>query len=79
MKHFGIPVLAFDCVFNRFTTEDRALFFRNSDDLCEGVVELTRAVEDWSGEEIKRIARRRYTWDIVGREYLRLIGEIAAT
>jgi len=31
--HFGKPVLAFDCNFNRNTTEDKAFFFKGSEDL----------------------------------------------
>jgi len=31
--HFGKPVLAFDCNFNRYTMEDKAFFFNNSEEL----------------------------------------------
>ena len=31
--HFAKPVLAFDCDYNRCSTENKALFFKNSDEL----------------------------------------------
>ncbi len=39
--HFGVPIIAFDCDFNRSTTEDKALFFRDADSLQQTLVSLT--------------------------------------
>ena len=41
MMHFGVPVLAFDCVFNRFTTAENALYFDDSHALCAAMDALT--------------------------------------
>lgn len=72
IMHFGCPVLAYDCVFNRSTTEERALFFKDADQLCSqvGAVEPQRAVA--LGDALREVARRRYTWEIVGAAYFRL-------
>ena len=38
--HFGKPVLAFDCSFNRATTEDKALYFADGDALLRLIESL---------------------------------------
>ena len=40
--HFGKPVLAFDCSFNRTTTENKALYFSDGDALQQLINTLTR-------------------------------------
>lgn len=69
MMHFGIPILAFDCVFNRHTTEGAAHYFEDT----EALVRLTDAVPEEAfranGEAMRCIATRRYTWDRICRSY----------
>jgi glycosyltransferase involved in cell wall biosynthesis len=71
--HFGLPVFAFDCVFNRYTTEEKALYFGS-------VVELTALLRTLSPKvlhpvsvSMKEIAMRRYTWEAIGVAYFRLL------
>ena len=71
MMHFGIPVIAFDCNFNRFTTDNKAKFFSNSEDLIHLVNELD--FRDPSGMELKRLAQEEYTWERIGKKYFDLI------
>lgn len=71
--HFGKPVLAFDCEFNRATTESKALFFRDAAHLQELLDALEADVAQEVGREMREIARRRYTWDVVARQYFDLI------
>lgn len=72
--HFGKPVLAFDCNFNRSTTEDLAFFFKTSAVL----VHLMQAMDESDAERVGRnmleIAQRRYTWHIVAQQYFGLLG-----
>jgi glycosyltransferase involved in cell wall biosynthesis len=74
MMHFGVPILAYDCIFNRFTTDGKALFFKNADELRSTAAALTPTASDDVGAAMLRIAQRRYTWDVIGREYFRVIG-----
>lgn len=69
MMHFGIPVVAFDCVFNRNTTENRARFFSSAADLAE----LAAVKDETGGDVMLEIARRRYVWDTISREYFDLL------
>jgi glycosyltransferase involved in cell wall biosynthesis len=73
IMHFGLPVLAYDCVFNRYTTDGRALYFKSADDLCARLAGLTAAMRTAVGTEMFRLAQERYTWASVGREYFHLI------
>jgi glycosyltransferase involved in cell wall biosynthesis len=65
--HFGKPVVAFDCSFNRFTTENKALYFNNVDNLVGLITSLGDAGK--IGFEMLEIAKRRYTWHKVAQEY----------
>ena len=63
---FGRPIVAYDVVYNRETTENSALYFKTSDDIC-------RLLEcDVEASELKDIAERRYRWKTIAREYERV-------
>lgn len=71
--HFGRPVLAFDCSFNRSTTEDKALFFSDAAGLAQLLVTLTAPQAEQVGDTMLEIAKRRYTWEIVASQYFALL------
>lgn len=71
--HFGRPVLAFDCSFNRSTTEDKALFFSDATSLAALLTTLSPAQAEQVGATMLEIAQRRYTWEIVARQYFSLL------
>lgn len=73
MMHFGKAVLAFDCVFNHFTTQGKALFFSNPNQLLSIVSNLTAEHIESLGAEMALIANERYTWDKIGQAYFALI------
>jgi glycosyltransferase involved in cell wall biosynthesis len=73
MMHFGLPVLAFDCVFNRYTTDGKAIYFANVEQLTEYVGSLDAGKAARVGAEMLRIARERYTWDAIGTAYFDLL------
>lgn len=70
MMHFGVPVVAYDCVYNRFTTKDKAQYFASISDLVDILTsdEMLRGAGD-----MKDIAERDYTWSRIGLQYGRLI------
>lgn len=73
MMHFAVPVLAHGCTFNRHTTEERARYFMNAAELAEGVRSLSPQTATQIGADMGEIARRRYTWDQIGRAYFALL------
>lgn len=75
MMGFGIPVAAWDCGFNRATTEGAAAFF----DSAAGLRALLPGLRDPAeaarmGEALREIARRRYRWRDVTQAYFDLLG-----
>lgn len=64
---FGIPILAFNVVYNRETTENNAYYFKN-------VEELQNLIESDSldGSTMFEIANRRYLWKIISKQYAEL-------
>lgn len=73
MMHFGVPVVAFDCVFNRHTTDEKAWFFASAEYL-ERLLEKsnTEAAKD-NGAAMLGLAKERYTWDVIGAAYFKLL------
>ena len=72
MMHFGLPILAFDCIFNRYTTEDCAIYFKDIDSLRLALNTLNFSDSSQIGSNMRRIALERYTWDTIGRAYFEL-------
>lgn len=66
--NLGLPVLAFDCVYNRAATEGKCLYWKRSEDLAEllrtGEDDLARIARDMA-----EIGRRLYSWETVSRRY----------
>lgn len=73
MMHFGIPVLAHGCVFNRYSTEDKARYFETSKELVREVRALTPKVSRAIGFNMREVAQRRYTWGHIGEAYFALL------
>lgn len=71
--HFGLPVLAFDCDFNRATTEEKAWYFRDADELKRLVEMRDGASLRANGQAMQEIAQRRYTWNVIARQYFELL------
>lgn len=73
MMHFDKPIIAFDCVFNRQSTDDAALFFHDVEDLRRIVAEVVNTDDGGCGMRMGAIARDRYTWDRIGTQYFKLL------
>ena len=64
---FGKPLIAFDVVYNRESTENKAAYFKNTDDLVKLLLGPREAYNN--GDNMLEIARRRYTWATIARQY----------
>lgn len=73
MMHFGIPVLAHGCTFNRHSTEGRARYFESAAELAEQLRNLDIEDADRIGADMLEIAQRKYTWDQIGKAYFYLL------
>ena len=72
MMHFEIPVLAYGCVFNRYTTEEKARYFMSAPELAENICILSPQISAQIAADMVEIARRRYTWKQISQAYFGL-------
>jgi glycosyltransferase involved in cell wall biosynthesis len=79
MMHFGIPVYAFDCSFNRYTTENRAQYFTSCEELERLIDRQRDAADEMIGSTLRAIATRDYVWDKVSGSYFALMRRVAGT
>lgn len=74
--YLGLPVLAYDVSYNKTTTEEKAFYFRNAQDIA-GIVQQTK-LAGWkdNAARMKEIADRRYKWPIIAGKYNFLIRRV---
>lgn len=72
MMHFGRPIVAFDCAFNRHTTKEKALYFNNSNDLQEVLGRFDETLSHQIGSDMCAIAKDEYCWAPVAQKYFEL-------
>lgn len=73
MMHFDIPIVAWDCSFNRHTTDDKAIYFQSSDQLMKLVLTLNANVGYEVGKKMGEIARERYIWSRIAEDYFEIL------
>lgn len=73
MMHFSVPILAFDCCYNRETLKGQGTFFSNPDSLKE-VINSNQEKCTKSILEVKSIANRFYTWEVIAKKYFSALG-----
>ena len=61
---FGCPILCYDVVYNRATTQEKSYYWANVDEL----VALIKR-NDLSGKEMIEIAQKEYTWKNITSQY----------
>lgn len=68
---FGKPILAFDCLYNRETTENKANYFADSKEL-ENLINQEYLYFVDNAYAMREIAQKRYTWAKVAKQYEQL-------
>ena len=61
---FGCPILCYDVVYNRASTQEKAYYWANVEEL----VKLLQR-NDLSGDIMKTIAHEKYTWKVITSQY----------
>lgn len=72
--HFHTTIVAFDCGFNRATTEDAADYFGSVNELAALLERIAAGALEPRPGVMKEIADRRYRWSVIARDYFDLIG-----
>lgn len=66
MMHFPVTVICYDCSFNRYSTNNDAVYFSKSEELREFI--LSNNIID-NSKTMNCLARHNYTWGFVVKEY----------
>ena len=64
-----LPVIAFDVSFNRYTTREKALYFKGRDDLCNLVSGVTTEALETLSSDMRATAETNYSWKAIVRSY----------
>ncbi len=70
-----LPIFAYGCNFNRYTTEQKARYFLDSDELCELLHKTNSDELKIISDDMLEISNRRYTWQKIANEYAKVIDE----
>lgn len=65
---FEKPIIAFDCIYNRESTENKAIYFRTVDELIN-ILNNQGIDINTNAKSMKEIADRRYKWATIARQY----------
>lgn len=73
--NLGLPIIAFDVNYNRFTTENKAIYFSNGKDLAVTLKRLYTGETDtlMMGFEMHQIALRKFSWQYVAERYKQIL------
>lgn len=71
--HLGLDIIAFDVSFNRFTTEEAALYFQNEASLIDLITQTNPSKK--RKQALLKIAKNRYTWNAISKKYEELMAE----
>lgn len=74
--YLGLPIIAFEVSYNRTTTENKALYFKNHVDLKILIENIKIKEFKKIGEGMKSIANRRYIWLFIAEKYKELMAEV---
>lgn len=65
---FAKPIIAFDCIYNRESTENNANYFSSSDELVKILKDDSLNFKD-NAAYMAEIANRRYRWETIAKQY----------
>lgn len=65
--NFGLPILAFDCVYNKATTQDECMYWKNTDDIISLI--NTKSGYEKIATKMKEIGSKEYSWKKIAEQY----------
>tara|TARA_Y100001968_G_scaffold263348_1_gene251918 strand:- start:1055 stop:2179 length:1125 start_codon:yes stop_codon:yes gene_type:complete len=71
--NLGLDVICHENKFNKYTTDNKAIYFKNSEELVD-IINLTLSCKrNSNGKEMSLIAKERYTWEKISNSYYEII------
>jgi len=71
--YLGLPILSFDIIYNRVTTENQAFYFKTINELHLLVKNLEALNLDRMAKRLEAVANRRYLWSVIAKKYSMLV------
>lgn len=66
--NFGLPILAFDCVYNRATTQDECLYWSTEEDIID-LVNNSESKFAAIASKMKELGAKEYAWENIAKQY----------
>ena len=73
--NLGLPILAYDVIYNRKTTHQKALYFKTGEELFYALQQLPEHRLKQIAQNMKELATEHYRWEIIASQYASLTGE----
>jgi len=74
--YLGLPILAYDVIYNRYTTMGKALYFRSPKDIVNIIKQTQESTLNEIGLTMKEIAKEHYTWKKICNKYAKIFENI---
>ena len=73
--NLSLPILAFDCEFNRYTTEEKCKYFLHSEDLCSLIKNINKKECKKIAFDMFNIVQKRYKWEMIAAKYSKILDD----
>ena len=71
--YLGLPIISFDIIYNKVTTENQAVYFETSGELLEILEEVGSLDLENIASQLLEVANRRYLWSVISHKYSDLV------
>lgn len=68
--NFELPILAYDCVYNKATTQNECLYWKNAEDII--LLMKDRSNYEKIAKKMKEIGSKEYSWKKIAEQYNKL-------
>lgn len=68
-----IPTLCYGSNYNKYTTEDKTLYFENESQLSKLLTSMADEEKNRIAKDLKEVADRRYRWETIANKYAEVI------
>ena len=66
--NFGLPILAYNCIYNRATTDNKCFYWSNCQEL-EYIMNIKTDSFSETGKKMHELGSKRYTWSTIAQQY----------
>ena len=71
--YLALPIISFDIIYNKVTTENQAIYFETSNELCQLIKDVDLLDLNKMSANLSEVANRRYLWSVIADKYSNLV------